>query len=164
MTMPFQTVLIHPSFRADALCRKRIASLMECAIDHAFHYAGVRQAELWLQVHRVHAPGSVDPAFESIYRTLAGELALELAGQTVHVIGLGSGGGEKEVWVLEALRARHCRVRYTPVDVSPELALLSAEVAQGWVNQPIQPIVGDLSLLPDLRVWPGRLHEAKTLF
>lgn len=165
MNHPFQTVLIHPSFRADALRQKRIASLMDGTLDHAFHYAGVRQAELWLHVHQTHAPVTVDPAFETIYRHLARDLAMELAGEAVHVIGLGSGGGEKEAWVLEALKQQGCRIRYTPLDVSPELALLSAEVAENWVDQAILPIVGDLSLLPDLKDWlDGEQQQASRIY
>lgn len=153
MTQRSRTVMIHPSFRAEALQTRRISSLHASAIDPAFHYAGVRQADLWLRVHQTHAPGSVDPDFERIYRTVADDLARSLAGQSVHVIGLGAGGGEKEAWILEALDQSGCRLRYTPVDISPELALLSAEVAESRVRCPTFPVVGDLSLLADTRDW-----------
>lgn len=153
MSNRFQPVRIHASFRAEALRNKRIASLKEHAIDHGFHYAGVRQAELWLKVHQAHAPGSVDPEFERLYRAAAANLAQELAGQAVHVIGLGSGGGEKETWVLNALHQHGCPLRYTPVDISPELALMSAEQARASVEAHITPVVGDLSLLADADNW-----------
>jgi len=157
MSHSARTVLIHPSFRAAALRSRRIASLQQAAVDPAFHYAGVRQAELWLRVHQVHAPGSIDPDFERVYRRLARDLARALTGQSVHVIGLGSGGGEKEAWVLEALQQQGCDLRYTPVDISPELALLSAEVAEARFEGCIQPVVGDLSLLATPDDW---LHDA----
>lgn len=156
MTHQARTVLIHPSFRAAAWRTRRITSLHEAAIDPAFHYAGVRQAALWLKVHRIHAPGAVEPDFERIYRMLAHDLAGSLAGQSVHVIGLGSGGGEKEAWVLEALEQQGCHLRYTPVDISPELALLSAEVAENRFDGSIYPVVGDLSLLASPDDW---LHD-----
>jgi L-histidine N-alpha-methyltransferase len=148
-----RTALIHPSFRADAWRDRRIASLRDSAIDHGFHYAGVRQAELWLEVHRRHAPGAIDPDFERIYRSAAEDLAGELEGRAVHVIGLGAGGGEKEATVLEALSGRGCRLQYTPVDVSPELALLSAEEAESRVDCPVSPVVGDLSMLGNVGDW-----------
>lgn len=155
MTRRPRTALIHPSFRADAWRDRRIASLRNSEMDHGFHYAGVRQAELWLNVHRRHAPGSIDPDFERIYRNVADDLAGDLAGRAVHVIGLGAGGGEKEATVLQALSRSGCQLHYTPVDVSPELALLSAETAEPQVDCPMSPVVGDLSLLTDTDSWLG---------
>jgi L-histidine N-alpha-methyltransferase len=158
----FRPVWIHASFRAERQAEKRAASLFEGRLDHAFHYAGVRQAELWLAVHRAHAPLFADPSFESIYRRLYAPLAEELAGRPVHVVGLGSGGGRKEAWLLEALRGAGCRLRYTPVDVSPELALLSAEVAEPLVDAELLPVVGDLSMLPELGTWLDRYPVEET--
>ncbi|MEN8215229.1 MAG: hypothetical protein ABFS56_02415 [Pseudomonadota bacterium] len=43
----------------------------------------------------------------------------------VHVVGLGSGCGEKDCCLLEALHAQ--KLLFTPVDVSEVLALLSAQ-------------------------------------
>ena len=79
---PFQTVLVHASFRASALQQKRVASLFDACIDHTFHYAGLRQASLWLRVHQAHAPHPVELARDSIYHSAAHALARELAGQT----------------------------------------------------------------------------------
>ncbi len=150
-----RSVLIHPSFRADALYGRRVASLRTSAIDPAFHYLGVRQADLWLKVHQRHAPGSVDPNLNDIYRNLAADLSHALAGRHVHLIGLGAGGGEKEAMILQALSRASCRLRYTPADISPELALSSAEAAETLVDCPIFPVVGDLSMLSDTRDWLG---------
>ncbi len=148
-----RSVLIHPSVRASAFRHRRIESLRTGMIDPTFHYAAVKQAELWLRVHQLHAPGSVQSDFRAIYRDLADDLARSLAGQAVHVIGLGSGGGEKEAWILEALHEQGCTLRYTPVDVSPELALLSAEMADRRVHFPVIPLVGHLSLLEGPPDW-----------
>ena len=149
-------VWVHSSLRARALREKRRDSLGRGAVDHGFHYQGARQAELWLDVHRRHAPAFADPAFGEIFRRLAAETAAELAGRAVHVIGLGPGGGEKEAWLLQALRAAGCALRYTPVDASLELALLSAEAASAHVETEILPVAGDLSLLEELPAWLGR--------
>lgn len=161
MTHSSRTVLIHPSFRADALRERRLNSLRSSAIDPGFHYAGVRQADLWLKVHRAHAPGSIDPDFERIYRNLADDVARTLHGRAVHVIGLGPGGGEKEAWVLQALERRGCRLRYTPVDISPELALQSAEAAESSADCSTFPVVGDLSMLTEQPDWLGASDETR---
>jgi L-histidine N-alpha-methyltransferase len=151
----FRPAVLHDSVRAGAVRARRAASLHTGEMDHAFHYAGARQAELWLEVHRRHAPLFADPAFEGIYRELFATLALELAGRPAHVIGLGAGGGRKESWLLEALHRAGCPLRYTPVDASLDLAWLSAEVGAPFVADSV-PLVGDLSLLPDLPAWLDR--------
>jgi hypothetical protein len=152
----FRPLWVHRSFRAEEQARKRADCLFQAEIDHAFHYAGVKQAELWLEVHRLHAPMFANPSFETIYRELFSDLARHWTGQSLHVIGLGSGGGQKEAWLLEALRREACPLRYTPLDVSPELALLSAEVAAHQVNTEILPVVGDLAMLPEFKTWLDR--------
>ena len=147
----FRPVWIHPSLRAQAQARKRLDSLLRGEIDHGFHYLGLKQAALWLDVHRRHAP-----LFTEIFHAMSAETAAGLAGQSVHVIGLGPGGGEKEAGLLQALHAAGCKLRYTPVDASLELALLSAEAAEPWVATEIQPMAGDLSLLEEFPQWLER--------
>jgi hypothetical protein len=152
----FRPVLIHSSLRAEAQRNKRRDSLFNGAMDHGFHYQGLKQAELWLDVHRRHAPLFADASFSDIFRHLAADTAADLAGKPVHVIGLGPGGGEKEAWVLEALHQAGCALRYTPIDASLELAILSAEVAAPYVSGEVLPVAGDLSLLAE---WPVRLAQ-----
>jgi len=152
----FRPVWIHPSLRADAQAQKRRDSLFQGKIDHGFHYQGLQQSELWLEVHRRHAPSFTSPSFVEIFKAMSLETAARLAGQSVHVIGLGPGGGEKEAGLLQALQAAGCKLRYTPVDASLELALLSAEVAEPWVEEDIQPVAGDLSLLAEFPLWLER--------
>lgn len=152
----FRPVWTHASLRAVALSQKRRDSLVRGEIDHGFHYQGVKQSQLWLEVHRCHAPLFSNTSFIDIFHAIAADTAAELAGQAVHVIGLGSGGGEKEAWLLQALRNAGCSLRYTPVDTSLELALLSAEAAAPYLQTDSLPIVGDLSLLAELSAWLAR--------
>jgi L-histidine Nalpha-methyltransferase len=153
---PFRPVWVHPSLHAETQAKKRADSLYSGEIDHAFHYAGVRQAQLWLEVHRRHAPMYSDPGFETRYRQTFNDIAENVAGKPLHVIGLGTGGGQKESWLLETLRNAGCLCRYTPVDVSLELALLSAEAAAGKSDYACTPMAGDISLLTDLPAWLER--------
>jgi len=137
--------------RSEAQRILRRKSLQEGKIHHGFHYQGAKQAELWLEVHRKHAPLSRRSDFIEIFHRLSSRVAEGLAGKSVHVIGLGPGGGEKEAWLLAALHAHKCALRYTPIDTSLELALLSAETATPHVGGKTFPIAGDLSLLTELR-------------
>lgn len=145
--------------RAEPQKTRRQASLQSGAIDHLFHYQGVKQSQLWLDVHRAHAPLSADPSFEDIFRKISLKTARDHARRSVHVIALGPGGGEKEAWLLEALRKEDCTLRYTPVDAGLELALLSAERAAPFLDAETLPIVGDLSLLQQLPAWLDRYPE-----
>lgn len=158
----FRPVWIHPSHRMQAQARKRLDSLLRGEIDHGFHYQSPKQAERWLQVHQRHVPLRVEPSFAEIYRVIAEDVAESLAGRAVHVIGLCPGGGWKEALVLEALHQQGCTLRYTPVDTSLELALLSGEAGQPWVKSEMLPIVGDISLLRDLPDWLKRFPAEET--
>jgi L-histidine Nalpha-methyltransferase len=153
---------VHSSVRAHPQSVRRRASLKDGAIDHIFHYQGVKQSQLWLEVHRRHAPGSTDSSFEDTFRRLFEETARNLEGKPLHVIALGPGGGEKEAWLLEQLSAANCSLRYTPIDAGLELALLSAEVATPIVGAEIHPIVGDLSLIKELPDWLNRFPSDET--
>ncbi|QFY43356.1 L-histidine N(alpha)-methyltransferase [Candidatus Methylospira mobilis] len=155
-TESFRPVWVHPSLRGEMQARKRADSLCLGEMEHAFHYVGVRQTQLWLEVHRNHAPMFGDPAFEAIYRRIFTDVAANLNGQPLHVIGLGTGGGQKESRLLEALQSAGCPCRYTPIDISLELALLSAETAAGKSSYDIMPVAGDLSLLSELPDWLER--------
>jgi uncharacterized SAM-dependent methyltransferase len=152
-------IWVHSSVRAAPQKARRRDSLLSGAIDHLFHYQGVRQSQLWLEVHRKHAPLFAEHSFEDIFRKIAALTARRLKNQPVHVIALGPGGGEKEAWLLEALRDSGCKLRYTPVDAGIELALLSAGAAAPFLETEPLPIVGDLSLLPELPAWLGRYPE-----
>jgi hypothetical protein len=72
------------------------------------------------------------------------------------VIGLGAGGARKEAWLIENLYG----ARFTPVDISGTLALLSAQHVMPLVPEKPRPVVADLldfADLPDwLDTWDGR--------
>lgn len=155
-------VWVHSSLRAQHQSLRRKESLHQGAIDHVFHYQGPKQAQLWMDVHRRHAPVSANRSFEDIFGRIAHQSAQELAGRSVHVVALGPGGGEKEAWLLEALQAAGCKLRYTPVDAGMELALLSAEAAAPFLNTEILPVIGDLSLMEELPRWLERYPAQET--
>lgn len=150
----FRSVTVHASAGAAHQAKLRRGSMETGWVDAAFHYQSVRQAELWMEVHRAHAPVSGREAFREIFHEAAVPVAREAAGRAVHLVGLGAGGGRKEGWILAALRAAGCRVRYTPVDVSVELALESARVADAFLPPgAITPVVADARFLPAQGGW-----------
>ena len=145
-----QPVWIHSSQSLEAIRCAREASLSTGQIDHTFHYASPRQSELWLAVHRAHSPAKTDSQVEKIYRDLFAEIAPHWKNQPVHVVALGCGGSHKDTLLLEALEAVGAHVRFTPVDVSPALALLSAQAGREFCDEPIRPLVADLLHFPAL--------------
>lgn len=158
----FTPVWIHPSLRTDALSERKRESLFQGAIDHGFHYRGYKQSQLWLRVHQRHAPAQSDQNFKAIFQQMAKDLAQAFHAQPVHIIGLCSGGGWKESAIMEALHGQGCPVRYTPVDTSLDLTLLSADTAKPWAKAGIDAVAGDISLLQDLPAWLTELGHEET--
>lgn len=145
-----QPVWIHNSQGMEAIKRASEESLRCGQVDHQFHYASSRQSELWLAVHRAHSPAANDRAVEKIYSDLFQSIAPRWKNEKVHVVALGCGGSSKDVHLLEALDEVGAHTRFTPVDVSPALALLSAQSGNEFVDEPIRPHVADLLHFPAL--------------
>jgi uncharacterized SAM-dependent methyltransferase len=152
MELALRPVWVDASLRDDAIARKRAASLFNGAVDHLFHYRGERQAQLWLAVHRAHAPLFADDAYAAIFASLYETLISQISGPGVHVVALGPGAGSKESLLLQALGGAGIAVRYTPIDASLELACLSADAAPASVET-VDPVAGDLSLLASIGPW-----------
>jgi uncharacterized SAM-dependent methyltransferase len=150
----FRELFVDASVRSEAVAQRRDASLRSGSIDHFFHYHGLEQTRRWLGVHRAHAPRFAQPDLDRPYHELAAKVAALAPGSDV--VAFGPGAGSKERMVLAALGAQGGRPRYLPVDASVELALLSADAAQGVAAAPIVPLVGELELAPDLPDWLDR--------
>lgn len=145
-----QPVWIHPSQRMEAIALARQESQRLGQVDHQFHYASPRQSELWLAVHKAHSPAATDSAVEKIYRDLFAEIAPRWKNKHAHLVALGCGGSRKDLLLLEALDAAGAHTRFTPLDVSPSLALISADLVREFCDEPVPPIVADLLRFPDL--------------
>jgi len=145
---------MHPSAGLAAQARKRGACRAANAIDHAFHYASPRQAELWQAVHAAHSPAQGDRKVLGIYSDFVLD-EVAFFPNAPHVISLGCGGSVKDRLILETMEGQGCPAsRFTPQDVSPGLALLSAEACKGLSDtKSIKPIVGDLLEMEDLASW-----------
>ena len=116
MTAP--TVIVHPSQFPDAVQNDLLNSLRSREVNHKFHYVSYRQAEKWLAVHEGYSPARKDPDCKAIYEkafAAAAKLNVE------QVIGLGCGGGQKDVRLLAKLARK--KVGYVPMDVSLPLVI-----------------------------------------
>src|SRR5881397_2559453 len=97
-------ILIHPSQFPDAVCAELHRSLRERAINHKFHYETHKQAEKWLALHEAYSPARTDPNCAAIYdAAFAAAASIVKESNSVHLIGLGCGGGQKEARLLRFL-------------------------------------------------------------
>lgn len=145
-------VAIHSSQFPEAVYRELLKSLRDRAINHKFHYDSYKQARKWLAVHRAYSPYQTDADCERIYA--AGFEAVCAACESeeaLDVIGLGCGGGQKDIALLRALRAGGAKLSYVPCDVSMPLVLIAGHGATDALKEVrCAPLVCDLQAAEDL--------------
>ena len=150
MSRPAQ-ITIHPSQFPDRVRRDRLASLRTRRVNHKFHYDSIRQTQKWLALHEAHSPARYDEDCLATYDRAFAETAGRLKARSVHVLGLGCGGGQKDLALLKQLAARGKHVSYTPCDVSPAMVLVARQAALRLVaDEKCFPIVCDLATANDL--------------
>lgn len=143
-------VFIHESQFPEAIERELIRSLRARRINHKFHYETPKQALKWLALHEAHSPARNDAQVLATYDQAFNAVAAQLKTNAVRVIGLGCGGGQKDVRLLELLARRGRQLAYTPCDVSVPLVLVARERALSCVDElNIHPLVCDLALTKD---------------
>jgi len=148
-------VAIHPSQFPDNVRRDLLASLRARRVNHKFHYDSVKQTQKWLALHETHSPARRDMEVLSTYNRAFVETVGQFRAGSVHVIGLGCGGGQKDVQLLEQLQARGKNLSYTPCDVSVAMVLVARQAALALVPaEKCFPFVCDLATAEDL---PGQL-------
>jgi L-histidine Nalpha-methyltransferase len=123
-----------------------IESLRKREIKHKFHYDSYKQAQKWLGLHEAHSPARTDPQTEQIYAEAFNRLANTARGKSVHVIGLGCGGGQKDAALLRDLSAPI----YTAVDVSLPLVITARERAKNHASE-TRGVVCDLETAEEIR-------------
>ena len=127
-----------------------LESLRRREIKHKFHYESYKQAQKWLALHEAYSPARKDPETTRIYDEGFAHLASQWRGKSVHVIGLGCGGGQKDAALLAELAAHGCQTIYTAVDVSLPLVITARERAKGYASQ-TRGVVCDLETAEDIR-------------
>jgi L-histidine Nalpha-methyltransferase len=142
-------VAIHPSQFPERVRADLIESLRRREIKHKFHYDSYKQAQKWLAVHEAHSPTRTDANTKQIYEDAFKHVAGGLGGASVQVIGLGCGGGQKDVAFLQELSAAGCQSIYTAVDVSLPLVITARERAKVHATQ-TRGLVCDLEIADDI--------------
>jgi len=117
------SLVIHPALNEQTLERERILCLKQRRVNPKFHYETQKQSELWLKVHEQFAP----PADVSgLYEGAGQYLSQLIKPDHLTLVGLGCGGGEKDISILRELPAR---VNFIPTDVSVPLVQKVAQRA-----------------------------------
>jgi L-histidine N-alpha-methyltransferase len=122
-------ISIHESQFPENIRRDLIASLRARIINHKFHYDSVKQTQKWLALHQIYSPTRNGEDCRSIYEHSFEAAAAKIKSQSVHVIGLGCGGGQKDTRLLKLLKARGQEIFYTPCDVSSAMVLVARQTA-----------------------------------
>ncbi len=144
-------VTIHASQFPENVRRDLLVSLRTRKVNHKFHYDSVKQTNQWLALHQSHSPSRNDGDCTATYdRAFAGAVAT-IKSETIHVLGLGCGGGQKDTRLLKLLCSTGKDVSYTPCDVAVAMTLVARQVALGAVPaEKCFPLVCDLATADDL--------------
>jgi uncharacterized SAM-dependent methyltransferase len=144
-------ISIHESQFPENVRRDLLQSLRTRKINHKFHYDSVKQTQKWLALHQIYSPSRNDENVRAIYADSFEAAAGKIKFKSVHVIGLGCGGGQKDARLLKLLKARGKEVFYTPCDVSSAMVLTARQTALAVLpEENCFPFVCDLATADDL--------------
>jgi len=120
-------------------------------VNHKFHYDSIKQTQKWLALHEAHSPARYDADCLSTYDRAFVETAAQIKARQIRVIGLGCGGGQKDVQLLKRLQERQKKISYTPCDVSTAMVLVARQAALKILPaEKCFPFVCDLATAKDL--------------
>jgi uncharacterized SAM-dependent methyltransferase len=146
-------VLIHPSQFPENVRRDLRESLRVRRVNHKFHYDSVKQTQKWLALHQAYSPARNDADCRAVYTQAFKAATSQIKVQSVHVIGLGCGGGQKDARLLKLLKKTGREIFYTPCDVSTAMVLTARQTALAVVPEKnCFPLVCDLATADDLPV------------
>jgi L-histidine N-alpha-methyltransferase len=162
-------VIVHSSQFPDAIRRDLLKSLRTRKVNHKFHYDSVKQTQKWLALHEAYSPARKDRGCLSAYSHAFAAVAHQIPARQIQVIGLGCGGGQKDVQLLRTLRKAGRDISYVACDVSAAMTLVARKAAMAVVpGDKCCPFVCDLATGKDLRESlpkpKGRAHRIITFF
>lgn len=144
-------VAIHPSQFPEKVRLDLLDSLRARAVNHKFHYDSVKQTQKWLALHQAHSPSRNDADCAAIYDAGFAAAAARVDAKSVHLIGIGCGGGQKDARLLCLLKNRGKQIFYTPCDVSTAMVLTARQTALAVLPENhCFPLVCDLAGMDDL--------------
>ncbi|MEI9962327.1 MAG: L-histidine N(alpha)-methyltransferase [Limisphaerales bacterium] len=158
-------VAIHPSQFPENVRRDLITSLRTRAINHKFHYDSVKQTQKWLALHQIYSPSRNDADCAATYDRAFAETIKQIKAKSVHVIGLGCGGGQKDTRLLKLLKASDKEIFYSPCDVSVPMTLVARKTALKVLPEKnCFPFVCDLATAKDLAASLVTRHPSLVTF
>lgn len=159
-------VAIHASQFPAEVRQDLLESLRTRAVNHKFHYDSVKQTQKWLALHQAYSPSRNDADCTATYDRAFEAAAAGLKAATIHLIGLGCGGGQKDTRLLELLKRQKKDVSYTPCDVSTAMVLTARQTALAVLaGNDCFPLVCDLLRADDLpAAFAGRRPALITFF
>ena len=131
--------------------RDLIESLRLRRVNHKFHYDSVKQTQKWLALHQVYSPTRNEADCQRVYGQSFTTAAAVVKPKSVHVVGLGCGGGQKDTRLLKRLKVCGKEIFYTPCDVSTAMVLTARQTALAVLPEDkCVPLVCDLATVDDL--------------
>ena len=144
-------VAIHPSQFPENVRRDLLTSLRTRRVNHKFHYDSVKQTQKWLELHEAHSPARYDKSCLATYNKAFAASVKIIKAKSLHIIGLGCGGGQKDVQLMKQLQSRGKFFSYTPCDVSLAMVLVARTATRGLLPpEKCFPVVCDLATADDL--------------
>src|SRR3954470_10920058 len=107
-------IAIHASQFPEQVQRDLKESIRTRQVNHKFHYDSVKQTQKWLALHQAYSPSRTDEDCAATYNASFAGVAERIISESVHLVGLGCGGGQKDARLLRLLQERGKRVAYTP--------------------------------------------------
>ena len=145
-------ISIHESQFPENVRRDLLESLRARKINHKFHYDSVKQTQKWLALHQIYSPSRNDENVRAIYENAFEAAAAKIKLKSIHIIGLGCGGGQKDTRLLKLLKAHGKEIFYTPCDVSSAMVLTARQTAlEVLLEKNCFPFVCDLATADDLQ-------------
>ena len=139
-------VAIHASQFPEKVRRDLLKSLRTRRVNHKFHYDSVKQTQKWLALHQAYSPTRNDADCRAMYENGFKAAADQIKTKSVHVIGLGCGGGQKDTRLLKLLKMAGREIFYMPCDVSMAMVLTASRTALAVIPEKnCFPLVCDLA-------------------
>jgi uncharacterized SAM-dependent methyltransferase len=158
-------VAIHPSQFPENVRRDLLESLRTRRVNHKFHYDSIKQTQKWLALHEAHSPARYDKNCLTTYDQAFIAAAKKFKSKSVHVIGLGCGGGQKDVQLLKQLQSCSKKISYAPGDVSVAMVLVARKAALKILPpEKCYPFVCDLATADDLPSQLATRHPSLVTF
>lgn len=161
------SVVIDASQFPENVRRDLLNGLRTRKIPHKFHYDSVKQTQKWLALHQQFSPSRHDDNCRAIYEESFEAVAGKIKAKSVHLVGLGCGGGQKDTRLLKMLKGAGKEIFYTPSDVAAAMVLAARRTALAVCPEKnCFPLVCDLETARDVSAifnLPAARHASRII-